>query len=289
MLSISESDPTDLALVGEPVQVSGEFPNSVAVSHKHKLVCVSSTGASTGVSCAKLSKGGVGAFDELRAIDLGQSTPPAGPANTISQVLFSGDESALLAVVKGNPAANTTGFISAYAVEDGSVSGEETRSQAEGTDILFGTALVPSTGSLVVADASFGAAVVEFDPASLEVSTLARTEIEGQSATCWADYSSRFGTAFLTDAGVSRLVEIDVGDGHVLSTTEMPDNGGVAGMTDLRTVGDFVYALASGNGTTEASVLVADVSKSPEAGSQIQRFGLEGIAKNRAMGMTYLE
>lgn len=288
MLSISDSDPTSLALVGDPVSVPGAFPNSVAVSAKHNVVCVSTTGESAGVSCGALSDDGLGLFDELRPIELGQTTPPAGPPNTVSQVLFSGDESALYAVVKGNPAGGTTGFISAYAVEDGSVSLEEVRSSPEGTDILFGTNVVPGTDNLVVADASFGAAVLSVDPSTHEASTLARTEIEGQNATCWAVYSERTGTAFLTDAFVSRLVEIDVADGSVLSTTEVPDSD-VAGMTDLQAVGDFVYALASGDGSTEAAVLVADVSKSPEAGTQVQRFGLEGIAKNRAQGMAALK
>ena len=290
MLSISDSDPTDLSLVGEPISVPGEFPNSVAVSTKHKLVCVSSTGASTGVSCGHLSKGGVGPFDKLRPIDLGQTTPPAGPANTITQVLFSEDESVLYTIVKGNPGttANTTGFVSAYIVEDGSVSSQEIRSRAEGTDILFGTNVIPSTNNLVLADASFGAAVLSVNPHTHEVSTLARTEIDGQSATCWVSYSELTGTAFLTDALVSRLVELDVSDGSILSITEMPDSD-VAGMTDLQAVGNFVYALASGNATTEAAILVADVSKSPEAGTQVQRVGLAGIAKNSAQGLASLK
>ena len=287
MLSISDSDPTDLTLVSEPISVPGDFPNSVAVSTKHKLVCVSATGASTGVSCGPFTEEGLGPLDELRPIELNQSTPPAGPGNTITQVLFSEDESALYTIVKGNPTANTTGFISVYPVENGSVSREETRSSPEGTDILFGTNVVPGTNNLVIADSSFGAAVVSVDPQTNEASTLARTEIDGQSATCWVDYSERTGTAFLTDALVSRLVEIDVNNGSILSTTELPDSD-VLGLTDLQAVGDFVYALASGNGTTEAAILVADVSKSPEAGSQLQRFGLEGIAKNRAQGMTAL-
>lgn len=289
MLSISDSDPTDLTLLGSPVPVSGEFPNSVAVSTKHKLVCVSATGASTGVSCSTLSEDGLGPFDELRPIDLGQSTPPAGPGNTVTQVLFSDDESVLYTIVKGNPTANTTGFISAYPIEDGVVSTKDVRSTPEGTDILFGTNVLPGTNNLVLTDPGFGAAVVSVDPATHEASTVARTDIEGQSATCWVSYSELTGTAFLADAGVSRVVEIDTsGEGGVLSITEIPDSD-AGGMIDLRAVGDFVYALAPGNGTTEAYVVVADVSKSPKAGTQLQVFGLEGIAKNRAQGMAALE
>ncbi|AEO67322.1 uncharacterized protein THITE_2129246 [Thermothielavioides terrestris NRRL 8126] len=48
MLSISPSDPTDLRLVGKPVPIPGDFPNTVAASSKHNLACVGATGVRAG-------------------------------------------------------------------------------------------------------------------------------------------------------------------------------------------------------------------------------------------------
>src|SRR5689334_17539099 len=110
MLSISPSDPTKLTPVGQPVSIPGEFANTVAASPKHNIVCAGTSGALAGVACGRFSdRGGLGPMDGLRPFDLGQTTPPVGPTNTLSQVFFSADESMLFATVKGDPAANKTG------------------------------------------------------------------------------------------------------------------------------------------------------------------------------------
>lgn len=160
----SLSSPLSPALLGSPVPISGTFPVTVAASPRHSLVCVGTTGALAGVSCARFTSSGIaGAFDALRPFDLGQApdAPPTGGANTLSHVFFSADETVLLATVKGDPAANKTGFIAAFPVSrEGAVSAQGAMSSPEGTAVLFGAAAVPGTGDVLVTDASFGAAVV---------------------------------------------------------------------------------------------------------------------------------
>lgn len=117
MFTIDKQNPTKLTLIGQPVSIPGEFPNTVAASSKHKVVCVATTGAIAGISCAPFSAQGVGNMDTLRQINLNQTTPPIGPTNTVSQVFFSNDQNTLFVTVKGDPANNKTGFLGSFGVQ----------------------------------------------------------------------------------------------------------------------------------------------------------------------------
>ncbi|KAG4286010.1 hypothetical protein FPRO06_07270 [Fusarium proliferatum] len=288
MLRVSRSDPTKLQMVGKPVQVPGEFPNTVAASAKNGVVCVGSTGAKAGVSCSSFSRQGLGAMDELRTIDLGQTTPPAGPTNTLSQVLFSEDESMLFTMVKGDPAVNNTGFISVANVEMNNgvaaVSKQDARSSPEGTAVLFGSQVIPGTSKVFATDASFGAAILDVDPNNCEATTAAKGAVEGQTATCWVAISPATKSAFVTDVGRNRVVEMSLEDASVVSELDLTCNGD-PGLIDLAASGNFLYALSPGNGTTQAAVTVLDVSGGSGSAKMVQHFELAGMASNTAMGM----
>ncbi|EKG19145.1 hypothetical protein MPH_03515 [Macrophomina phaseolina MS6] len=314
MLSISPSNSTALTPLGRPAALPGDFPNTVAASAKHNLACVGMTGARAGIACAKFSgESGLGTMDGLRSFDLGQTTPPVGPTNTVSQVFFSADEARLFATVKGDPAANKTGFFSVFPVEwqqekegcavgagagAASVSMRETRSSPEGTAVLFGAALVPRHGdggaaeeekhAVFVTDASFGGAVLEVDSGTNAASLVARQEIAGQKATCWATVSEATGSAFVTDVGVNRVVEMSLKDATIISTLDLSRDGD-PGLIDLKAAGDFVYALSPGNGTTPAAVTVFDVSGGQGTGKMIQHFDLSALgAGKNAQGMAVM-
>ncbi|RBA20821.1 hypothetical protein FPRO05_08268 [Fusarium proliferatum] len=288
MLRVSRSDPTKLQMVGKPVQVPGEFPNTVAASAKNGVVCVGSTGAKAGVSCSSFSRQGLGAMDELRTIDLGQTTPPAGPTNTLSQVLFSEDESMLFTMVKGDPAVNNTGFISVANVEMNNgvaaVSKQDARSSPEGTAVLFGSQVIPGTSKVFATDASFGAAILDVDPNNCEATTAAKGAVDGQTATCWVAISPATKSAFVTDVGRNRVVEMSLEDASVVSELDLTCNGD-PGLIDLAASGNFLYALSPGNGTTQAAVTVLDVSGGSGSAKMVQHFELAGMASNTAMGM----
>jgi hypothetical protein len=150
MLRANKTSPSKLTLVGEPAKIPGDSPNTVAASAKGRLVCVGTTGTKAGVSCTTYDKHGLGNFDDLRPFELGQSTPPVGPANTVSQVLFSADESVLYVTVKGDGTANNTGYLSGFPRLYGSspetpatLSREDIRSSPNGTGLLFGSASSP--------------------------------------------------------------------------------------------------------------------------------------------------
>ncbi|OAL26487.1 hypothetical protein AYO20_10056 [Fonsecaea nubica] len=291
MLSIDPRDPTKLTVVGAPVSLPGQFPNTVAASARNRLVCVGTTGEVNGVSCSSFSRQGLGAMDSLRSFDLVQTTPPVGPTNTVSQVFFSEDESRLFTTVKGDPPNNNTGFFSVFPVQGGnwhmraSLSMTDTRSSPAGTAVLFGSEVIRGTSNVFVTDASFGAAVVSVDPASGTASTVAKQAVDGQAATCWAAISPKTGTAFVADVGVNRLVEMSLTDASIVSTLDLSANGD-PGLIDLKAAGNFIYALSPGNGTTPAAVTVVDVSGGPGSAKQVQHFQLDsmGVDKN-AQGM----
>jgi hypothetical protein len=295
MMAISKEDPTCLTVLGRPVSIPGEFPNTVAASAKNKLVCVGTTGAVAGISCASFCpEKGLGQMDALRPFDIGQSTPPVGPTNTVSHAFFSADETALLTTVKGDPTVNNTGFLSVFPVEKSRRSGTtrlsttDTRSSPAGTAVLFGSSTIPGrTDTIFVTDASFGAAVLSLDSTS-QASVVGAQPIEGQTATCWATVSGTTNSAFVTDVGVNRVVEMSLDDASIISELDLSANGD-PGLIDLQAAGSFVYALAPGNGTMEAAVTVLDVSGGPGSMKHIQHFRLEGIAGAKSQGMAVME
>ncbi|CAN9083939.1 unnamed protein product [Alternaria alternata] len=291
MMTISSRDATSLSCVGKPLAIPGEFPNTVAASAKNKLACVGTTGAKAGISCASFSRQGLGQMDELRSFDLGQSTPPVGPLNTVSQTFFSFDESALFTTVKGDPTVNNTGFLSTYSVQASNgaatLSNKDVRSSPNGTAVLFGSATLsndPST--LFVTDASFGATVLSIDSKG-QATVKGKQAIDGQAATCWATISDATNSAFVTDVGVNRVVEMSLDDASIIKQLDLSANGD-PGLIDLRAAGDFVYALSPGNGTTAAAIMVLDVSGGQGSMKQVQHFDLSGMAGKNAQGMAVL-
>ncbi|KAL4767059.1 hypothetical protein BDW60DRAFT_220838 [Aspergillus nidulans var. acristatus] len=291
MLRANKTSPSKLTLVGEPAKIPGDSPNTVAASAKGRLVCVGTTGTKAGVSCTTYDKHGLGNFDDLRPFELGQSTPPVGPANTVSQVLFSADKSALYVTVKGDGTANNTGYLSVFPRLYGSspetpatLSREDIRSSPNGTGLLFGSAIIPPSDIILVTDPGFGAAVLSVNESTHEAGLMAKTIIPGQTATCWAAYSAMTNSFFVTDVAVNRLVELDAVDARILRTTSLPYDD--PGLVDLVVVDRFVYALSPGNGTTDAAITVVDIEKN----QQVQHYSLKAFGVGPgAMGMAYLE
>ncbi|KAK9233830.1 hypothetical protein V1525DRAFT_351249 [Lipomyces kononenkoae] len=292
MMAICESDPTVLTPVGKSVPVLGEFPNTVAAAMKNKLVCVGSTGAKAGISCATFSEvDGLSEMDFLRPFDLNQTTPPVGPFNTVSQTFFSEDESFLFTTVKGDPSANKTGFFSVFPTNPrcectpSSLSGKEVRSSPEGTAVLFGSELIPGGSSVFVADPSFGAAILSVDKKTERVSLVSKQAIANQKATCWVTVSTATKSAFVTDPGLNRVVEMSLRDASIISTVNATVPVG-DGLIDLKAAGNFIYVLSAGE---KAQIVVLDISGGQGSAKMIQNLALDalGVGKS-AQGMEVL-
>ena len=288
MMKISSKNPTNLSLVGEPATLPGEFPVTVAASGKNSLVCVGTTGAKAGISCAPFSAKGLGTMGPLTEFALNQTTPPSGPLNTVAQTFFSEDETRLITTVKGDPTKNNTGFVSVLPVEKiqscAATAPQDTRSSPNGTAVLFGSTVIPGTSKVFVTDASFGAAVLDVNSCTNEASLVAKQAIVDQKATCWAAFSKAKGSVFVTDVANNRLVEMSSKDAKIISTTNL--SNGDPGLIDLKAGGRFVYALSPGNGTTASAVTVVDAF----SGKQVQHFALSSLGAGKsAQGMAVLE
>ncbi|KAI0836965.1 hypothetical protein F5Y06DRAFT_272716 [Hypoxylon sp. FL0890] len=297
MLSISQRDPTKLALVGKPAPVPAEFPNTVAASAKNKLACVAATGKVAGITCASFSEKGLGAMDTLRSINLGQTTPPVGPTNTVSHAFFSEDESALFTMVKGDPAVNNTGFMSTLAIQQSQGCGgastakaasQDARVSPAGTAVLFGSQVIPGTSNIFATDASFGAVVLSVDEKTGQASVIGKQAISNQKATCWAALSKATNSVFVTDVAVPHVVEMSTKDASIISTTDL-SAGGDPGFIDSKAAGDFLYVLSPGNQTSNAAVVVMDLSGGQGKAKEIQRFDLGDQAGKNSQGMAVLE
>ncbi|TLS25580.1 hypothetical protein PpBr36_07872 [Pyricularia pennisetigena] len=290
MFAIDPKDPTRLTMVGEPAAIPGEFPVTVAASAKNKLACVGTSGAKAGISCAAFSDEGLGEMDALRPIDLGQTTPPKGPTNTVSHVFFSRDQKTLFSTVKGDPPTKKDGFIASFAVaaagdQAAKVDSRITKATPQGTAVLFGAATIPGSRDLFVTDAAFGAVVLGMDEKTQTASTVrGKGEVDGQKATCWVAVSPATGTAFVTDVGSNRLVEMSTRDATVLNKIELAS--GDPGLIDLQAAGRFVYALSPGNGTTLAAVTVVDARTRKE----VQHMQMDAkLAGKNSMGLALLK
>jgi hypothetical protein len=307
-----------MTLIGEPATLPGTFPNTVAASVKNSLVCVGMTGSKAGISCANFdNENGIGEMDKLRSFDLGQSDPPVGPTNTVSQVFFSEDESILFTTVKGDPAVNKTGFLSVFPVNGADkqrrnirhqkegrpnncaneqqggkmaqLSMQDVRSSPNGTAVLFGSVPIPGSNppQVFATDASFGAGILSLS-SSLSASLVARQPIDGQSATCWATISAATKTAFVTDVAVNRIIEMSLTDASIVGMIDLRQQEASKddpGLIDLKAAGELIYALSPGNGTTEAAVSVVN-AKSKQLVQHAQ-LGQVGVG-SRAMGMAIL-
>lgn len=287
MFLIDSCNPSKLTLVGQPAVLPGDFPTTVASSAEHNLVCVGTTGAKAGVSCASFSAKGLSTMDTLRPFSLGQTTPPMGPLNTVSQVFFSDDGATLYSTVKGDPTKSIAGFLAAFPVTAGtesstaSVSQQGTKSSPAGTAVLFGSATIPGSSSLFVTDASFGAAVLNVSKAG-DVTVAGKGVVADQQATCWATVSNATNTAFVTDVATNRLVEMSLTDASIVGEINLVN--GDPGLIDLQAAGNFIYALSPGNGTTPAAVTVVNAVNK----MQVQHFPLWFQASKNAQGMAVM-
>jgi hypothetical protein len=284
MFTIDPTDSTKLTMVGQPADTLGEFPMSVTISSTLNQACVANSGAKAGIACFLMCAAGLVPLDTtLRPFAINQTTPPFGPLNTVSQIFFNANSTAIMTTVKGDPAVNNTGFLSVFPVINGTVSAQETRSSPAGTAVLFGTALLPNN-QLFVTDASFGSATLSLSSSNI-ATVSASTKIADQKATCWATFSDATGSAFVTDVAVNHLVEIDTATGALIKETNLTN--GNPGMIDLVSAGNFVYALSPGNATVKAAVTVFDVSGGQGSAKEIQNFNPEGVSSS-AQGMTFV-
>lgn len=225
------------------VSSEGEFPISLAFNNNGNRFCVLNGGRVNGVNCYKVDKnlGPVAIDNSLRLLTdkLSQSTPPAGPANTASQIIFSEDNKKLIVSVKGTP--DKAGFFAIWDVNgDGSLSANFKQvAPGKGGLLPFSMTVIPGKNAILATDAGLG-----FDILNLrDPSKNTATKIDGQVATCWSTFSPATGNFYLTDIGTSTVTEVHVDNNlkgtvvsvrHILCHTHPETYGSRASLIAVR-------------------------------------------------------
>jgi hypothetical protein len=153
----------------------------------------------------------------VRSLGLNQTTPATGPAGSASHIIFSEDNSQLIASVKGVPP--QPGFLAVWDVAaDGSLSADFTSVAPQSGGLLpFSMTVIPGMNAILATDAGLGFDVFDFNAvapvqgnATASGDRSSANAIAGQSATCWSSFSPKTGNFFLTDIGTSTITEVNV-------------------------------------------------------------------------------
>ncbi|EKM78788.1 hypothetical protein AGABI1DRAFT_85693 [Agaricus bisporus var. burnettii JB137-S8] len=219
---INSDDPTDLKMLGKPVNSYGEFPVAVVINKAGDKVCALNSGAHDGVSCytLDLEKGLIDIPNTVRPVGLNQTTPSTGTSGTVSTIAFSEDESKLFVAVKGTtPEANFDehpGFFAVWDIQaDGSLSEKYLRVPVpEGGQQPFSFTPIPGQNALLGADG--GAGFYIWDLSTLDQGIpgprSSVTPVIGRSAVCWSRYSSCTGNFYVVDGVISNITQVTLDD-----------------------------------------------------------------------------
>ena len=295
---IKPEDPLHPVPLSIPQPSFGDFPNSVAVSLKHNLTCVTNTGNQSSVGCFRLfqSAGQTGLEGiSFYPYPLGQTTPPVGfgnlPLNVqdgplLTSAAFNADESALIVTQSGNPATYTDGHLLIYQVLNSTndLSGAPFVFTTARAPVLHSTINIPNTNKVFATDATFGTAIFDINVSEQSVVTDSVTVVPDERHIGWSFLSPTTGTVFSTDALVNRLVEQNATTGAIIGYIR--GTNGASGMTDISGSGDKLYALSQGTRPNSSWVTVFDVSGGPGKGKVLQNFRLQGFS-NRSTRGTY--
>lgn len=288
IFSIDPCYPTNITLVGDPVQLAGNFPVTIAVSEELALLCVGTVGNANGIECFKKSENAHLTPDGygLRSFGIDTPTPPTMTTDGVSDLFFSQDNKRLYAPVKGDGLGDD-GWISVFPVVNGSVATKDIRTTPSGIEFLFGGFQVPnSDNTIFLSDSSFGAVVLKFDDKGNATLVGKGVASPAVTALCWAQYSNVSQSAWVTSPVSNSLLAYDVDTAAVIGQTNITNPNG--GLGDFVVPGKYLYGLATGasNGTV-AGIAVVDISKGPTSPETVQFFSIGHGVNNYAAGMAY--
>lgn len=285
--SINVLSPTEITMIGKPVNTGGDFPVSVAVFPRTGQVCVLNAGtvdptSVNGVNCYKPDpiKGLIEIPGTNRPLNQTIIFTPLGLFNGPSEVAFSEDGTVLYAVVKGAPPTEP-GFIAAWGVNThtGALSQNVTKSFTPLTGGLpFSMTSIPGTTGFIVSDVVNGFDIFDF-PTPSSVATSTGFQIQGQVATCWSRRSPKTGNFYLADFGTGNITEVHV-DKNLHPTIIKQYAQGITSAIDEEIIGtvlgkDYLYVLDGGiHKITVLSLEAAGVAP------QIQQLDFSPLAQN---------
>ncbi|PPR05312.1 hypothetical protein CVT26_011571 [Gymnopilus dilepis] len=282
LFKINSQDPTKLTLVGKPVSSGGQFPSSVTINKKGTVACVLNGGVVNGVSCFDIHPTGLVPKPNTQRFfkDITQTTPPVGPLGTVSTLIFSDDEKALLCLVKAVDG-NTNGYLAAWAINpDGSLSNDYVKSYpSNGGSVPFALEHIPNSSAYIAVDPSIGFVTFDFkNSSSLAATTAVTTPIPNQILNCWVSYSPKSGNFYITDPALSLVNEVhydaNLNPTLVKQYQQLPTSDTLD--SNVAVINNHAYLYVLQPNATSITVLSVD---KPGAASHVQTFNLTPALK----------
>jgi hypothetical protein len=279
MFMISPSDATQLTLLSvQPT--NGWFPISVTVNSMY--ACVLTGGNITGIRCFTYNSSGlfiVSSFDRNLTSYISQTVPPTGPPQTLSEILFSADNLALIVSVKG---INTTspGYLLFYPLSNNMTMLASSPNQTTPTNAVlpFSMTLVGMNGLLITDPGANGVLTLTYSSTNGTITNSMLTSVNTSiaNALCWSTYSPHIGHYYVIGAQTATIVELNLNLSsnstpvQIVQYYQLPNNTGALEATVVSLAGkDYLYVLgttahvisgyqlnSAGNATANTIVLV---------------------------------
>lgn len=241
-------------------------------------MCVLNGGTLSGVSCFHVDPifglRATGGFVPLGEA-LHQTNPPSGPPDAASEILFAQDSSAVLVITRGKAGVNPVqpGWIVSYPIVNGRLSSTGTFNAYDRLPMAFGSVYINQT-SLLVADPSFGAAIVDVsNPSKPDITS--SINVATSLAICWSAFDTQLQLGYLMDAGKNTISVVDVHSASVVDAITV-DTGSDAsdgpGLFDAAVAGNMLYALGGRPG-----IAVIDL----QSGTQVQWQDLSALGNRQ--------
>ncbi|CAH6420341.1 Hypothetical protein HVR_LOCUS1168 [uncultured virus] len=265
MFKINPNDPVNVSFITVAPTV-GEYPVSIAANSQY--VGVLNGGTNSGINFYTWNSSGITPLNGWnRSVDLNppQGTPPNGPANTVSDIIFSPDNRSVIVSYKGHNQSNPGGIL-IYPIQNSSLAANPVKSVPQGSALSFGMTPVGNS-ALLVADASRGFSVFSYNSSTGETNaaTTPLFEIPPSQgrAICWSTFSRQTGNYYLVGAGSASIVEVNVNADEpfnikstIVKSYELP----ASGLTDANVLTisgqDYLYVNATDVGPNNTSVIV---------------------------------
>lgn len=232
--------------------------------------CVLNGGVKAGVACFSADHAkGLTPLGGLRPLALNQTTPPVGPPNTVSDIVFNPSQTALIATVKGNGMG--PGYIYAYPILFGGfISPAPIVSRPSALLLDFSVSFIDDHHA-VITDPTYGAALVDVSW-DLQFTVQTKIVVQGEGGICWSVYAPRFDTVFVIDAGTPNITLVDPASGAKKGGVVM-DAANMGGF-DSQVDRQYLYVL---RGTPTVSVLDIGRLNCGPTMKEVQNFDLSAL------------
>lgn len=198
-----------------------------------------------------------------------QTTPPNGPGNTASDIVFNPSQNAVFVTVKGLNATEPASFFALPVSSTGVVGNEFVASDPEGVVLAFSLTFLGSDSRAVISDIGHGAGIISIAP-DLQVTQSTKVVIPDQKAACWTVYAPEYKSIFVMDAATPDITVLDE-SGGIRYQLDGPDDG--LGAYDGIRMGRYLYNLLG-----SAAIAVYDMDGAPESKPRlIQTFDLSSL------------